>query len=237
MRKSILLLVSLATVALQGCVSAGIGPGSVHRANSTVPREPAERLPATPVDGPPVYRMGALDVLAIEVFKEPDLSRDVRVEESGEISLPLVGRIRADGRTTAELEADITDRLKSSVLVNPSVTVRVKEFLSQRITMEGAVSQPGVYPLTGRTSLLQMVAIAHGLDALANPGACVVYRFVEGKRYGAAFDIRQIRAGSMVDPELLGGDTVVVDFSGARANYRDFLSLYPVFSIFLRGGY
>lgn len=224
-------------ISVCGCVSAGIGPASVHKANTTAPREPAERLPATPVDGPPVYRLGPMDVLAIDVFKEPDLTREVRVEESGEISFPLVGRIRANGRTTAEVEAEITERLKSSVLVNPSVTVRVKEFLSQRITMEGAFSQPGVYPLTGRTSLLQMLAVAHGLDSLANPGACVVYRFVDGKRYGAAFDIRQIRAGSMVDPELLGGDTVVMDFSGARANYRDFLSLYPVFSIFLRGGY
>jgi polysaccharide export outer membrane protein len=157
------------------------------------------------------------------------------VEENGEISLPLVGRVQAAGKTTAELEREIATRLQVAMLENPSVSVRVKEFMSQRVTVEGAVSQPGVYPLTSRTSLLQMIATAHGLDEMANPGACVVFRVVDGQRYAAAFDIRQIRAGRMVDPELLGGDTVVVDYSGIRANYRDFLSLYPLFSVFLRG--
>lgn len=236
MRKTALpLLLALCTLALGGCVSAGIGPGSVRKANTTVPRQPQDRLPAKPIDGPSVYRLGPMDVLAVEVFREQDLTREVRVEESGEISFPLVGRILATGRTTADVEKEITVRLKATMLENPSVTVRVKEFLSQRVTVEGALSQPGVYPLMGRTSLLQMIATAHGLDDLANPSACVVYRVVDGQRYAAAFDIRAIRNGSMVDPELLGGDTVVVDYSGARANYRDFLSLYPIFSVFLRG--
>jgi polysaccharide export outer membrane protein len=176
-----------------------------------------------------------MDVVAIDVFREQDLTREVRVEENGEISLPLVGRVQAAGKTTAELEREIATRLQVAMLENPSVSVRVKEFMSQRVTVEGAVSQPGVYPLTSRTSLLQMIATAHGLDEMANPGACVVFRVVDGQRYAAAFDIRQIRAGRMVDPELLGGDTVVVDYSGIRANYRDFLSLYPLFSVFLRG--
>ena len=235
MRKSILLLVAMATLALQGCVSAGIGPDSVRYANTHPPVEPRDRLPARAIDGPPVYRLGATDVVMVDVFREPDLTREVRVEENGEISLPLLGRMMAAGKTTAELEKDLVVRLQAAMLEKPSVSVRVKEFLSQRVTMEGAVSQPGVYPLTSRTSLLQMIATAHGLDDMANPGACVVFRVVDGQRYAAAFDIRQIRSGRMVDPELLGGDTVVVDFSGVRANYRDFLSLYPVFSVFLRG--
>lgn len=235
MRKSILLLVSLATLALQACVSAGIGPDSVRYANTHPPVEPRDRLPARAIDGPPVYRLGATDVVMVDVFREPDLTREVRVEENGEISLPLLGRMMAAGKTTAELEKDLVLRLQAAMLEKPSVSVRVKEFLSQRVTMEGAISQPGVYPLTSRTSLLQMIATAHGLDDMANPGACVVFRVVDGQRYAAAFDIRQIRSGRMVDPELLGGDTVVVDFSGIRANYRDFLSLYPVFSVFLRG--
>ena len=235
MRKSILLLVAMATLVLQGCVSAGIGPDSVRYANTHPPVEPRDRLPARAIDGPPVYRLGATDVVMVDVFREPDLTREVRVEENGEISLPLLGRMMAAGKTTAELEKDLVVRLQAAMLEKPSVSVRVKEFLSQRVTMEGAVSQPGVYPLTSRTSLLQMIATAHGLDDMANPGACVVFRVVDGQRYAAAFDIRQIRSGRMVDPELLGGDTVVVDFSGIRANYRDFLSLYPVFSVFLRG--
>lgn len=228
-------VLGVVTLSMAGCVSAGIGAGTVRRANLEPPSEPLDRLPARAIDGPPIYRVGAMDVLAVEVFREQDLTREVRVEENGEISLPLVGRLPAAGKTTAELEQDIAARLRASVLEHPSVTVRVKEFLSQRVTVEGAISQPGVYPLMNRTSLLQMIATAHGLDEMANPGACVVFRVIDGHRYAAAFDIRQIRAGRMVDPELLGGDTVVVDYSGIRANYRDFLSLYPLFSVFLRG--
>ena len=235
MHKYSLLLVPLVCLTLGGCVSAGIGPASVRAANTQAPLQPLDRLPARAVEGPAVYRLGPMDVVAVDVFREQDLTRDVRVEENGEISLPLVGRVVASGKTTAELERDIAARLQAAMLENPSVSVRVKEYLSQRVTVEGAVSQPGVYPLTSRTSLLQMIATAHGLDEMANPGACVVFRVVDGQRYAAAFDIRQIRAGRMVDPELLGGDTVVVDYSGIRANYRDFLSLYPLFSVFMRG--
>ena len=235
MRKYSFLLVPLVCLTLGGCVSAGIGPASVRAANTLAPLQPLDRLPARAVEGPAVYRLGPMDVVAVDVFREQDLTRDVRVEENGEISLPLVGRVVASGKTTAELERDIAARLQAAMLENPSVSVRVKEYLSQRVTVEGAVSQPGVYPLTSRTSLLQMIATAHGLDEMANPGACVVFRVVDGQRYAAAFDIRQIRAGRMVDPELLGGDTVVVDYSGIRANYRDFLSLYPLFSVFMRG--
>lgn len=235
MHKYSFLLVPLVCLALGGCVSAGIGPASVRAANTQAPLQPLDRLPARAVEGPAVYRLGPMDVVAVDVFREQDLTRDVRVEENGEISLPLVGRVVASGKTTAELERDIAARLQAAMLENPSVSVRVKEYLSQRVTVEGAVSQPGVYPLTSRTSLLQMIATAHGLDEMANPGACVVFRVVDGQRYAAAFDIRQIRAGRMVDPELLGGDTVVVDYSGIRANYRDFLSLYPLFSVFMRG--
>lgn len=231
---ALLLLLALATLSLEGCVSAGIGPDSVRYANTHPPVEPSDRLPARAVDGPLVYRLGPADVVTIDVFREPELTRDVRIEENGEISLPLLGRVMAGGKSTAELEKDLVVRLQAAMLENPSVSVRVKEFMSQRVTVEGAVSQPGVYPITNRTSLLQMIATAHGLDDMANPGACVVFRVVDGKRYAAAFDIRQIRSGRMVDPELLGGDTVVVDYSGMRANYRDFLSLYPVFSVFLR---
>jgi len=220
---------------LVGCMSAGINEKTVREANLNPPRQPEQSLPALPVVGSADYRTGPLDVLSVDVFQQPDLSREVKVSADGQVALPLVGRIPVSGRNMAELEEAIKTRLGERFLESPQVAVTVKEYLSQRVTLEGAVSQPGVYPLTARMSLLQMIATAGGLGDLANPGACVVYRYVDGKRYGAAFDIREVRAGRMVDPEILGGDVVIVDYSGARANYRDFLSLYPVFSVFLRG--
>ena len=116
---------------------------------------------------------------------------------------------------------------------NPQLTVFIAEYMSQRVTVEGAVREPGIFSLTGRTSLLQMIALSKGLDAMANPAGIVVYRELEGRRYAAAFDIREIRAGRMVDPELLGNDIVVVDFSGARSNMRDFLMTLPMLAFFM----
>jgi len=101
------------------------------------------------------------------------------------------------------------------------------------VTVEGAVREPGVYSLTGRTSLLQIIAISKGLDELANPKGIVIYRNMDGNRYAAVFDIREIRAGRLVDPEVLGNDIVVVDFSGVRSNLRDVLFLLPVLAVFV----
>lgn len=231
--RAVLVLACLGvSLALGGCVTAGIDANTVKAANRNPPKGPAEQLPAVPIEGANDYRIGPLDVLNVEVFQLPDLTREVRVSAAGEISLPLIGRLPAGDKTPAELETAIATRLQEGFLEKPQVTVFVKEYMSHRVTVEGAVSAPGVYSLTGRTSLLQMIATAHGLQDLANPAACVVYRNVEGHRYAAAFDIREIRAGRLVDPEVLGGDVVVVDFSGARSNYKDFLTAFPVFALF-----
>lgn len=225
-------LLVIAFAALGGCVSAGVTPGSVHEALQHAPLQPMDPLPGGGRLGADDYRVGPLDLLSVEVFDLPSLTREVRISAAGEIALPLVGRLPANGVTPAELEKAIEAKLKEGYLENPQVTVFVKEYMSQRVTVEGAVSSPGIYPLSGKTTLLQMVATAHGLVELANPAACVVFREMDGKRYAAVYDIRWIRRGAMADPELLGGDTVVVDFSGARSNFRDFLQTVPSFGIY-----
>jgi polysaccharide export outer membrane protein len=219
---------------LGGCRSANIDKASVEQANVKAPAQPvAGALPATPVIGSTDYRVGPLDVLDIEVFGVPDLTRSVRVSEGGDFSLPLVGRVPAGGKTVGEIEQDVAARLKDGFMENPQVTVFVKDYMSQRVTVEGAVREPGIFSLTGRTSLLQVIAMCKGLDELANPGGVVIYRNIEGKRYAAAFDIREIRAGRLIDPEVLGSDIVVVDFSGARSNMKDFLYTLPALALFM----
>ena len=218
---------------LSGCQSAKIGSATVQEANREGPQiAPVGMLPAAPVLGSVDYRVGPLDVLDIEVFGTEDLTRSVRVSASGEFTLPLIGRIRAAGLTVTEIEDAVAAKLAENYMEDPQVTVFVKEYLSQRVTVEGAVREPGIHPLTGRTSLLQIIAMSNGLDDLANPQGIVVYRVLEGKRYAAAFDIREIRAGRMVDPEIIGDDIVVVDYSGARSGLKDFLMSVPAFAFF-----
>jgi polysaccharide export outer membrane protein len=216
-----------------GCRSARIDEKTAEQATTVPPVDVSGALPAAPVVGSLDYRVGPLDVLDVQVFGVEELTRSVRVTQAGEISLPLAGRVKAQGLTVAELEDEIERRLKADYMEDPEVTVFISEYMSQRVTVEGAVDHPGIYPLTGRTSLLQVIAMSRGLDQLANPAGIVIYRKMEGQLYAAAFDIREIRAGRMVDPEVLGDDIVVVDFSAARSNLRDFLIALPGLAIFV----
>jgi polysaccharide export outer membrane protein len=215
----------LAGVTLLGCQSAAISQSSVVRAQAV--------MPAVGIVGPTDYHLGPLDLLDIEVLGSPELTRTMRVSASGEISMPLIGRVTARDRSIAELQDEIAKLLSAKYYENPQVTVFVKEYMSQRVTVEGAVRQPGVFSLTGRTSLLQLVAMSGGMEREANPGGVVVYRNIGDRRHAAIFDMRKIRAGSIVDPEVLGGDVVVIDFSGMRATLRDLLSASPLLAVFL----
>lgn len=180
------------------------------------------------------YRIGLSDVLEISVFDVPDLTRSAQVNGDGTIMLPLIGSVNALQRTPRELEADIAGRLKARFLQSPQVSVYVKEYNSQRFTVEGAVNRPGVYPLIGgQASLIRAVAVAGGLDRVADPSNVVVFRLVSGQRMAARFDLASLRSGTAPDPEVLSGDVIIVDTSGPRSALRDFLQLLPVSGLFL----
>lgn len=179
------------------------------------------------------YRIGPQDLLEINVLGVDDLNRTVRVDATGGISLPLVGSVMAGGATVAELERQLAAKLTRGYLQDPQVTVFVKESVSQRITLEGAVRNPGVYPIMGRTSLLQAIALAEGLDPLADPRGIVLIRQINGRRMAAVFDVRDVRAGRSVDPQVYGSDIIVVEQSGSKTALRRFLEVLPALGIFL----
>ena len=178
------------------------------------------------------YRVGAQDLLEISVFQVNELNRTVRVNSNGQISLPLVGMVVAGGKTVQELEQEIAGRLNETYLQDPQVSVFVKEFTSQRVTLEGAVRKPGIYPVTGRTSLLQAIAQAEGVTELANLDGVVVFRVVDGQKMAAVFSLNQIRAGDAVDPQIYGDDIIVVDQSGGKTGLRNILQTIPIFNLF-----
>lgn len=178
------------------------------------------------------YRIGPQDLLEISVFQVADLNRTVRVNTSGDISLPLIGVLNAGGLTVQELEAKIAQSLDAKFLQDPQVTVFVKEFTSQRVTLEGSVKKPGIYPLTGRTTLLQAIAMAEGLDPLADLKGIVIFRVVEGKKMGARFDMKAIRSGTAADPQVYGDDIIVIDQSGSKTAFRRIMESLPIFNMF-----
>lgn len=178
------------------------------------------------------YRLGPSDLIEVGVFGVQELNKTVRVNTNGQISLPLIGAVMAGGSTVPELEQELTRRYAEGFLQNPQVTVFVKEFSSQRITLEGAVKKPGVYPLTGRTTLLQSIAIAEGLDPLADLKGVVLFRVIDGKKMAALYDMRALRSGQVEDPVLFGDDMVVVEQSGSKTALRRFIESTPMLGFF-----
>lgn len=181
--------------------------------------------PATP--GSAGYLVGPQDVLDVTVFKAPELSKTVQVAEDGSVNLPLVAQIPAAGKSPSQLEHDIEARLNSRYLKSAQVTVFVKEYNSQRVTVEGAVKNPGVFPLRGNDTLMQVIAKSGGLDRTTASDTVVVFRGADGARTMVRFDVSSIRSGSEADPRVLPGDVVLVEDSLGKESLNLFLRVLP----------
>ncbi|MBI1867900.1 MAG: polysaccharide export protein [Methylocystis sp.] len=188
----------------------------------------ADTYVASATPGNAGYKIGPQDVLDITVFKAPDLSKTVQVAESGTINLPLVGEIGAAGRNATEIEHDLAAKLGAKYLKSPQVSVFVKEYNSQRITVEGAVKKPGVYTIRGHDTLLQSIAKADGVDRDYASNSAVIFRAIDGGRSATRFDINDIRNGKSEDPQVLAGDVIVVDDSMAKGAYQVLIKLLPL---------
>ena len=231
----LLLIAVLVGAMLAACASgSGMKPGTtrvVASSNSMPP--PDTTASGGAYTGVSEYRVGPQDLIDISVFQVPDLNRTVRVNTAGQISLPLIGTLQAGGLTIQQLEKAIAAKLEAMYLQKPQVSAFVKEYTSQRVTVEGAVNRPGIYPLVGRTTLLQTIALAGGLDKMANLQGIIIFRQIDGKKLGAAFDLKAIRAGKAEDPLLYGDDIVVVDQSGSKTAISRILQALPVFNMFM----
>lgn len=228
------LLVLMLAFGLAACASDGGARSEQANAVAGNALPPPDTTTASGAyEGATDYRIGAQDLLDISVFGVQDLDKEVRVNSNGQISLPLIGAVLAGGRTIPELEAELARKYSEGYLQNPQVSVFVKEYASQRITLEGAVSKPGIYPITGKTTLLQAIALAGGLDnKVADLGGIVLMRQVNGKRMAAVFDLRQVRRGLVEDPQVYGDDIVVVEQSGSKSAFRNFIESAPAIGVF-----
>lgn len=192
---------------------------------------PAAASSSAPVAESASYRIGSQDVIDITVFKVPELSKSVQVADTGTVNLPLVGEIPVAGKTAQEIERDLAAKLGATYLHNPQVTVLVKEYNSQRVTMEGSVKKPGVYPVRGKNTLLQFIALAEGLDANSD-ATVVVFRQAGGQRTAARFDVAQIQAGAAQDPAIQSGDVIVAGSSAVKEAFNNILKALPIASVF-----
>jgi polysaccharide export outer membrane protein len=215
MRRRLPSLTAVALLALGGAPALAAAPASP----ASLPPPDTHGETAIPGD----YRIGPLDTLDVNVSQVAELTKSVQVDASGKILLPLVGQMQAAGRTPSELSDDIAAALKKKYMKDPQVVVAVKDAQGEKITVDGAVQQPGMYPLSGPTTLMQAVSMAKGADPhFANVHRVAIFRTVNGKRQGTFYDLAQIRTGTAVDPQVYGSDIVIVDTSGAKSFFNNF---------------
>jgi polysaccharide export outer membrane protein len=158
------------------------------------------------------YVIGTDDVLSINVWKEPEVSRTVPVRSDGRISVPLAGEVQASGETPRQLEKDLAAKLRSFIS-NPEVTVMVTEVKSQRFNILGQVSRPGTYPLTNASNVLDAIAMAGGFRDFAKEKSIYVLRqSPDGGESRLPFNYKEVIKGKnpAQNVRLQPRDTIVV---------------------------
>jgi polysaccharide export outer membrane protein len=163
-------------------------------------------------NSPDAFVIGNNDVLAISVWKEPDISRSIPVRSDGKISLPLAGEVQAAGVTPQKLEQDITSRLKNYI-AEPEVTVIVQQVNSQKFNILGQVNKPGSYPLANSQTVLDAIALAGGFRDFAKQKAIYVLRpNADGTENRMPFNYKEVVKGHnpAQNIRLEARDTIVV---------------------------
>lgn len=201
-----LLLRRVASLALGAIVLASLVLGA-FACGPTAPRYRAARGETQAED----TVVGPGDVFDVRVYDEEDLSSEYRVEGDGTIDFPLVGRIEVAGLDPTAIAELIRDRLRDGeYLVAPHVSVRVQEYNSRRVSVIGAVREPGSYPISSRMGVVEAVSLAGGFTALANRDGTLLTRRVDGELRTFSVPVDRISSGQEPDVTVRAGDILHV---------------------------
>lgn len=191
------------------------GPHLAEQAGQASPAQPATA-------GPTDYRVGPQDVLTIAVFNEPDLSGPFTIDSDGTLTYPLLGRIKVEGETLREIQEQLTKLLGESYLVNPQVSVEIRDYRSQSVYVLGEVRSPGIIRLAGNMTLIEVLIQAGSVTSAAGNELQIVRQKGERKIGGPVLatdnvdaevtyvDLRDIQSGRLSQVVLRDGDTVFV---------------------------
>jgi polysaccharide export outer membrane protein len=160
---------------------------------------------------PSPYYIAPGDILHITVWKEPELTADVFVRLDGRITVPLVGDIRAGGRTIEQLTTEVRTKLRAFLEV-PQVTIIVSQAVSARFFVIGEVTTSGAFPMSGSTTVIQALALSGGFREFAKRDRIVIIRDRRGERRAIPFNFRDIEAGLHLEQNIVleSGDTIIV---------------------------
>jgi polysaccharide biosynthesis/export protein len=223
--KSALLAAAVLSLACAGCttkppVDMPAGPD----AYTAIPVKVTDMTIGTVVPG---------DRLLIKVLGEPDLTSDqYMVDENGTIEMPLIGDIKAGGRTVESIRDEITRRLGKRFVRDPQVVVSMAMHHKEVFTVEGQVREPGRYESASDMTLLGAIATAKGTTINAKLNETIVLREMNGQHLAARFNIDDVRMGRVADPQIISGDKIIVGYSAAKGAWHEFLQAAPLFNIF-----
>ena len=178
---------------------------------------PAQKPDPSAKTVPPVavvdadYKIGPQDVLRIDVWKEPDISRTIPVRPDGKISLPLLNDVQASGLTAMQLATSLREGL-SKFLTSPQVTVTVTEINSRRVYITGEVTRAGALPLLPNMTVLQALSSAGGFTQFAKLKNIYVLRTEDGKQVKHPFNYKEVVKGNLTEENIVlqPGDVIVV---------------------------
>ena len=200
------------------CLTVGMAQASSEKSSAKAKKEGAKgsQVHAAPsvalvAADDPAYKIGAEDILKIDVWREDQLTRTVPVRPDGRITLPLLNDVRASGLTPMELAGAIRDELKNFVN-NPQVTVSVMEINSRRIYVTGEVAKSGAFSLLPHMTALQAISSTGGITQFARPKNIYILRTEHGQQVKLPFNYKEALRGHNPEQniELQPGDIVVV---------------------------
>ena len=186
-----------------------VGAQEVNNKKPEDSAKPTAAPPATTVDTE--YKIGPQDVIRIDVWKEPDISRTIPVRPDGKISLPLLNDVQAAGLTAMQLSGSLRESL-SKYLNNPQVTVTVTEINSRRVFLTGEINRQGAIPLLPNMTVLQAISSGGGFTQFAKLKNIYVLRAENGKQSKLPFNYKEVVKGNLPEQNilLLPGDVIVV---------------------------
>lgn len=234
--RPVLTLISLAAaVLIAGCADTR---GGIIPYDKTLAAPDEQKFETLPED----YKIAPMDTVTIKLYGEhatdngvtttDSISGDYPVDLAGHISLPLVGQVDAANLTTDELDTKLTQLLGEKYFEHPNVSVMIKSSTAHVVTVDGAVTQAGQYPVAGPMTLIQAVSLARGTTEDANARRVAVFRMIGGQRQAAAFDLTAIRRGEAPDPQIYPGDVVVVDGSKIKEAQKQIFQALPILYVF-----
>lgn len=218
----LMLVGAVVSVLAGGCASASIksaGYGAAASANESADLtagagslKVVSALPPPGAVGGGTQVIRVADKLKLDVFGVDELDREVPVDASGQVMLPLVGSVQVGGLTIDAAQTKITQLYGSRYLQNPELTVSVE----QSVTLDGEFKKAGFYPISGNSTLMRVIAAAGNFTEIGDPTNVFVYRTVGVQDYVAQYDVSEIRAGRRADAQVYGGDIVVAFPSGMK---------------------